>query len=410
VHDLIVYFQMPLRSADFTISRDPERPWDIDSEPDYHTGPYFRGWLPDDDSDDLMLHSDDPDATIVVRFQEWDGFFPDGTRVPDDHPFWKDRRAFQRGPVQEGGNLHGVLTLSRVSDGDIAALSALQSPDATAPERDRVAALSSRVQKALARPLSDVVRLLRVVYGQYWLPDIPVLDQDSQMESFFSLFLIRKWGVDDDDWSAMRPFTLPAVAHHERPDPTDFAKEADRLLINLDQLLTEDDWPTVQALASQRLELSPALVMFSRAHQYLDQGDVWNALVTGVIALEYALADAVQRRERLLDRLISLDLAPEEWYRIPPAKVMDAVTADIDAIAESDRALAAAAITTRNNIVHRRLALPSRAPEQTAALLNVVWALFPNPRPKRPSERTAIFRPSLELYWDITDDQDDMPE
>jgi hypothetical protein len=290
--------------------------------------------------------------------------------------------------------LHGWLCLTDVDDEDIAALQACSTttegnghcqPD----DIRRYRALAVRVRDILFDPLDAVLQIIRLRFGQHWVPALPrTVRLTGAPDRFFLLFIPFSWSADEGETELEFDVPLPEPHRWQNRD-----SDSDLL-----QFMSRDDWDELARSAARWNQhdgfvADYAFESFTRARRLRDEGDLRHAYVEAVTALEVAL-NAYRRRtdQPVLKRDDGNDPSLGDNLR----SLLEADDRLARFAAQLDQARGA--IDRRNDIVHEGKTVAPYAVEELDALLDVVRGLL-DPPPKVPSAATALLRSSAWLTF-----------
>jgi hypothetical protein len=116
----------------------------------------------------------------------------------------------------------------------------------------------------------------------------------------------------------------------------------------------------------------------------LDQGDIRNALIDGVTALELAMKEFVRRKRQ---NSTDLQEAMKAFWSQSPKTQMVSLAVALGVAPIEDIELAKEAINTRHDLVHEGRDPPENADKQATCLLNIAAAFLSGPHFRFPTAR-----------------------
>jgi hypothetical protein len=334
------------------------------SSPLNHNGPLFHKWLPDGESDAIILDTDDPSAEFKVSFKRF-GFVDESGYIRFEWNVNKiDPTVIPRQAVLEGGFMVGWLSLE-MSDEEVDALRASQTGYPS------MEALAKRIIKLIYLPLGKLITLLRTHYGQYWLRELSKWDSRNQSLGSYCAGLGVRWSVDGGkSWSTFIPnerIAFGAKWNIVIPRDETFKRE----------LLTRDDW---FALADEvNSDYYPALapLLISRAYQLCDEGHLRQSFIEGVTALEVALDEHIKQKRAAYAAIAGYVM---QFQALPlPAKVATVATLS-GTVSSNDVEATIAAYKIRNDIVHDGMNPSEDDESKLLALLRTAASLIGGPK------------------------------
>jgi hypothetical protein len=295
------------------------------AEADRIKGPRFHRWLPDGERDALHLQTEEPTATLRAWFRRLGKMDRSLIQFAQESTF--DPSVISRQGVLDAGPLYGQLDLE-IADEEISSLRTRSS------EGERVA---KRLLRLIEPPVSRLISILRVQYGQYWL--MPDLKWDSRTRSLQNAIsgLHLEWrNPETDKWERI-------VVGENALNMT--ASVAGR--VYYDGFVTAQDWRGLESLVNSGREPSAAVVQIGATHEALDQDDYRLALIEGVTACEHCINECIRPKDAVLATAI------QSFWGLPlPAQLVTVVSARGQEIDPKDVASALNTIDLRNKIVH----------------------------------------------------------
>ena len=305
-------------------------------------GPLFHKWLPDGKTDSITLDTDG--STNLQVWFERRGFSGGDNDFIRFHPNRKevDPNKIPRQAVLVGGALFGELTIPNI---DETIIQLIQTPESN--NADYVA-LGKRIIKIIYQPVSKFIELLRIVYGQYWISQIEKWDsRDQSLGSYCSSWQMR-WSSDNgNSWHEFIP--------DERVTRTIIIMEGDEFGDEkFNTLIRHEDWlqlpAQLQKLSDPKINESFAVSdILLQSFQFLDQGNIRQALIEGVIALETVIGEFGRRK---LENDGFLKGKFQSFYTLPLPAQLIAVSAFSESCSKEQLISSLKAIELRNKVVH----------------------------------------------------------
>src|SRR6185437_8791719 len=163
-------------------------------------------------------------------------------------------------------------------------------------------------------PVSRLIHILRTHYGQYWIDELQEWDSRKQsLGSYLSAPIQSKWSLD----SGMRWARLMPTQEEQHIEIRLAAKPG------YGEFLTKDDWQEISRVVASDYEPSFASVILARTHRLLDQGEINQALIEGVTAVEVALSDFM--RAKVAANKLLADKVQSFWNIPLPAQIISVV-------------------------------------------------------------------------------------
>lgn len=297
-------------------------------------GPLFHRWLPNGRADELSVPTADSRNRITAWFERRG--FVDGSFIRYDMDRCEvDESTMRRQARLDAGALRGEAEFAHVTSDELAAIR-----EGRIGSKEYVAA-GKRIVAFLYQPIAALVDLLRVQYGQYWLPEILPWDSRAQSLGSYcsSTFSLRWRETENEDWHKFQPTDLSMTVFAQLPPGRAY-----------EEYLTENDWRRIQSSFSPTSTLPLALRVIARAHQLHDSGHVNESFVQAVtgleLSIEYFVANSALRLSKdvaafanqllTLPLKVQLSILATATSRIPVATIDTAIDA----------------IDLRNKIVH----------------------------------------------------------
>jgi len=328
-------------------------------------GPLFHKWLPDGERDGLDLNVDETDAELRVWFEQ-NGFVEMG-RVKFDYERKElDARIISEHPVLDAGPLIGMLRLSNVPEDVLEAIQDNRAGDSA------YVAFGRRVVQLLTGPLTRFLDVLRTNYGQYWISELKDWNpRDQNLGSFFSLVIQTKWSIDEGvTWGDFLP---------EAPE---FFGAGRGATVNYDELLTRLDWRELQKTLSEGYEPKLGARLLTSTHELIEREDLRGAAIQGMMALQVALNEFMQRKTRM-NKVLGENL--QAFASLPLPARLAAVSTLSGAISAQQVESALKLADMHHKIIREGWEPPATARKELENGLLTVAALLPGPGFKFPS-------------------------
>jgi hypothetical protein len=299
------------------------------------TGAVFTRWLPDGRNDAITVTTRDTRNRLEFWFERR-GYVQDSFVRYDPQRQEVDVAVMRRQGQLDSGPLLGEGYFVHATNAELVALRADQQ-DST-----EYVNLGKRVIDFLSPPLIAFVDRLRIQYGQHWLPELRPWDSRREsLGSYCSSLRLRWRETPDADWRDFRPTPLVVTIR------ASVASDRDE-----GQYLTESDWRTLQSSFDPLSPAPLALRVIARAHELRDTGQISEAIVQGVTAVELAMEYFLTVRLAGKSKAIQETVTSEQFLNLP-LKIRLSVLAIAANLMTPDAIEAAnEAIDVRNTIVH----------------------------------------------------------
>ena len=238
--------------------------------PDLH-GPLFHQWLPDGETDAVVLDQ-------AFEFKAWfvrRGYIRGNFIEFDDSRREVDPDVMSRQAILQAGPLVGKLRVP-ASPNEREAVG-----NGTIGSAEYVA-LGKRVVKTLVPGVQRFLGVLRTKYGQYWLPELSGWDSRRESLGSYCSGLGLKWSLDEGvSWSKFRPTESRTMLDVRMSDFSDY--------------LTETDWRDLQSLDYDEMKSGVGAELLTQANRFRDRGMLKYAFIEAVSALEVAVQEVARR-------------------------------------------------------------------------------------------------------------------
>jgi hypothetical protein len=216
------------------------------------------------------------------------------------------------------------------------------------------------IEAWLYPPVSRLINLLRVYYGQYWIPELAKWDSRDETLGSYCQHLGMTWSADHGDtWTAFVP---------DRPGQIWVVEKTRHL-----QFLTQKDWKTIESTVNAPDELSPAAFALARTHELRARGQIKNAFIEGITTLELALDEHMRRK---LDQRKQLLETAQAFYKLPLKTKTAILVAQANQAVLDNLEFALRAIEIRNDIVHEGKSPPSDSAKVLSGLLCIITEIL----------------------------------
>ena len=297
-------------------------------------GVLFHRWLPNGKKSAIKLPVKDSRDSIEIWFNRR-GYVDKSRFIRFDRKQKKvDPATLKLQGKLDAGQLWGTARFVHISGSEM---------DAIKAERvgsEEYISAAKRVIHFLHPPLRHFINLLRLQYGQYWLPDLNEWDSRKEsLGSYCSTTLWLSWSENEGKtWKNFKPTEPSGNIIIKGLPGRGFA-----------EYLTKKDWKRIKKGFDPHEDIPIALTILGRAHELSDTGHIRESFIQGVTALELAIDNYTKKifkinneTEKLLNHLESM---PLKFKTLIIAKMGKLLSDDI-----LDKALSA--IDMRNAIVH----------------------------------------------------------
>lgn len=358
------------------------RGYDIPSAPK-NNGPLFHRWLPDGENDAIALDIPKSKAQLKLWFERR-GLVEDQFIKYDSKRHEVDPNIMIKQGVLEGGPLTGLLAGCELSEEELVALKEDRKGD---PAYE---ALGKRVINLIYPPVSRLIHIIRRNYGQYWVEELEEWDSREQpLGRYCQSILHAEWSLDNGKtWQPFVPNDPVGSVH---------------ITIELSKkrfmdYISKEDWQCLTSYYEKGYSPPPSANILLRTHELLDQGNLRQAFIEGITALEVALSEFMR------DRLNGRDALQKSLGNFFDLRLQSQLTSVAVALALDlgDIESAIEAITIRNKIVHEGYDPPSSFKDKLQGLMNVTARLISGPNIKFPTINPGnAIRPVED--WESTD-------
>lgn len=323
-------------------------------------GPTFYKWLPDGRADCIEIPTGHERYTLEVWFERR-GYVYEDTIIYDESRREVDPSLMRIQGKLEAGPLMGLLEIKDPPEG---AVNAIRQEDIGSGEYKDFG--KNIIQKCLSPNLRDFLRILRVRYGQYWVPQLPEWDSRSESLGAYcnsKLHLEYKLG-GQEKWKDFLP-TRPS----ETATFTTTTSEEE-----WSKFLTQQDWKEIQELVySETQPSSMSEVYLIKTHKLTDQEKFRRAFISGVTALELACDNLIEEQLEGLNFKNNVKNKFEQGLSLKDQMTILANKKDING---PEIAKAREAVKIRNDIIHEGKSPPKNPEDQLRALIVVVSKLM----------------------------------
>jgi hypothetical protein len=320
----------------------------------YH-GPLFHRWLPNGREDSITLATGTDNAKLEVWFERrW--FVEHGWIRFDYQRQEVDPLIMSQQAILGAGPLLGILEISGLAEDELGPILESKTGD------EAYLRLGKRiVQDWFYPPISRLINVLRVYYGQYWICELAKWDSRKESLGAYCRDVNMRWSVDcRDTWTKF----LPNAASHfivARPIP-------------YQEYPGHEDWTTIESTVNAADEPSLAAFALARTHEFRERGQLRNAFIEGITALELALDERMRRK---LDGRKPLEDAAQAYYNKLSLKTRVAILASqVSQVVLDNLEFALKAIEVRNDIMHEGKSPPSNSADILSGLLRTIAAVL----------------------------------
>lgn len=232
----------------------------------------------------------------------------------------------------DAGPLHGEAVFTGISKEERNAV------EKNLQDTKEYVKLGKRVISFLYPPISNFISLLRIQYGQYWLPEIVAWDsRNLTLGSYCSSTFDLYWSTDKGkSWDRFIP-TRQGFTLHVRVG-RDFTR-----------YLTKEDWVNIKLSFDPDNVPSLAAVTLSKAHEFRGEGHLRQAFIEGVSALELSLGEIFRKKQK---DYLSLSAHAQRFFELPNPVKLTLLGSLTKLVPGKTIEAAIGAIKIRNDIVH----------------------------------------------------------
>jgi hypothetical protein len=336
-------------------------------------GPTFHRWLPRGRQDAIALL--DASETRLRVWLDDTGFINDGLVTFHQRRTEVDRDIVGRQGWVESGNAQAELQM-HVATTEVGSLCSGSIPNPS------VVPIAERVVKTIDAPLSRLVDILRINYGQYWLSRWTGWNPSKQSLGSFCFHLRLRVTSDGKE-------AVPVI-----PDMPQSFGQPRIVAASFQDYMRPDDWAKIQELVRADYSPTTAVRVIALAHHLLEEGNLRHALVEAASAVELAIPEGIHAH--YAGRTIVLQqLGAIANMKLKPQIV--AVAAQARHIGEDLVQSAVEAVDLRNAVVHEGKEIGREAEPLVRALLAFAQALLAT---------VPIKCPTRELFNRVDDDWD----
>lgn len=315
---MLLIFTIRLRNFKFDSFFDPN-------------GPLFHRWIPNGKNDAIDVPVKNKKNRITIWFDRH-GYIDGGWVKYDRSKSEIDPIVMDRQCKLDAGPLHGEAVFSDISKEERAAV------ENNLQDSKEYVKLGKRIVSFLYPPVCNFISILKIQYGQYWIPDLKPWDsRNVTLGSYLTSNFDLHWSTDKGkSWSRFIP-TQQGMTFH--------------VIVGRDftRYLTKKDWQKIKSSFEPDTVPSLAAVTLSKAHEFRGQGHLRQAFIEAVSALELAIAEYFRKQQKDCQ---SLSAYSQRFFELPnPVKLtlLGSLTKIVPAktLEESIEA-----ISLRNYIVH----------------------------------------------------------
>ncbi len=322
-----------------------------DRDESIYYAPIFYNWTPTE-KDYLILYTLEPDTTLRVWF---------------DTDSQVDMSAISDKNIIVVDKLKGKLEINNIAP-DIVSIFETNKTQYIPYEE-----FGKKVIKKMIYPtLSRLFNILRINYGQYWIPQLlPWNSLETGLREYCQM-LEMKWSIDDNTWIDFIPDRRVGASIRFRVAGQHF----------FEQFILKNDWQILPEFINNRYEPTVAATLLSRAHQYGDQGDFRSSFIEGISALELAIREFIQPKIANNNTLLQ---SMNQFWEMPIKSKVIAITTTMGTIPIDDIENTMKAIDIRNKIAHQGFEPPGQSSKTIlSGLFRTISALLSGPKFKFP--------------------------
>lgn len=338
-----------------------------------HAGPLFHRWLPNGETDALTLATNNPNASLIVWFTRRGFVASNGYIMFDYDKCEVDPSIMELQAVLDAGPLIGRVTLADVTEDELNAL------------RENIEGssayinLGKRVVNLIHPPISRLIQILRVTFGQYWLRTLPSWDSRNQsLGSYCTSYLQLMWRPNPEtEWQKFHPTKSEAFLTVTVPSDEFWT-----------QYLLREDYFGLSDVHTSGYTPELAGTILARAHKNRVAGALSYAFVEAATALEIAMSSRVSTAYR---NSTNIKKALQAYFDLPLRTQLISLASFDGDLSPDELELALSAIDIRNKIVHEGY-VPYRTKENHKALeglFSVITRFLPGPKYKFPQANSG---------------------
>lgn len=346
-------------------------------------GPLFHRWLPDGMKDAIILDTGEPNAVLKVWFERM-GFVNNGFIKFDYVRREVDPEIIPMQAILKAGPLYGLLEIQDISKEELTALLENRAGDEIYVKLGKKV-----VNKLLYPPVAKFISIFHSNYGQYWIQELEKWDSREESLGHYCMYRLNlHWSIDNGKtWSKFKP-------NNPETRPIDFKIDfAPKMIFR--EYPTEEDWQELKKVVQEGYEPPLAATILARANHYLDQGNLRQALIEGVSALDVAIGEFFRQK---LDSDTPLYSYISELRKMSVSARVITIATSLGKVSKRDIEYAVEAINMRNDVVHDGKDPPENAKDALYGLFNIIRELLSGPRCKFPSINPGNAKMSFELW------------
>jgi hypothetical protein len=305
----------------------------LDERRDFHNyfGVRFHRWLPDGENDAITVESEYSGVKVKLWFQRF-GYVERGMIEYNQDRKEVDPTIMIKQGLLESGPLYGKIESFEITDDELQVLEEKRIDDAIYQE------LGKRIAKTLDPILVKFFYVMRIHFGQYWLPEFEKFNSEKESIGHHLRFLFMTWSKDEGKtWEELKPDNDRPVVSVYISSPKSFIT-----------LMTETDWKNLQVILGIEYKSSLAAITLARTHQYLEEKDARRAIIEGSTALELAIEEFVKTK---LDDNATLNANIQGFWNLPIGARFTSIAITLE-MSKIDIENTLTAIKWRNKIVH----------------------------------------------------------
>jgi hypothetical protein len=366
-------------------------------------GPAFHRWLPDGEQDSIYLNTYDKEIELKVWFKRYG--YSDETKPGITFSLEKndvDPLLIGRNGLLYSGPLFGEvkIDLKKLNKEEVEFLQQI----CNCKDQLNIARNSLPLYKKIGRkvitfihqPTERFIDVIRTVYGQYWIPPFPVLDENKENVGNYCQLLNMTWKLTGDSfWKKFSPEIPTIILKGHRSADRDFK-----------HLLDKNDWWNLTGKLDTPISFAAKILIEAR-HQYEINHNPSYGFVLGVSGLELSVEEIISYKHKKKEKewITQLNYRAKQKYGIvfndlslgKKVKVLGFLVPHLSNWTKpcSD------AVYLRNSIVHDGKTIKNidQYEDLFHGLINFSGRLLPNPFLKYPLKlgNTVVLK---ESNWD----------
>ncbi|WP_113922489.1 hypothetical protein [Cognataquiflexum aquatile] len=352
--------------------------------PNQIKGPGFHRFLPNGRYDRIECKLSKLNGKISFWFEQRGVLYENFIRY-DPEKKLKEKQVISRQGILDGGELFGELELLNLSENVYAALS-----NNSFGNHDYIS-LGKKVVNEITEHSILFINILRNVFKQYWISELEVWDSQSKsLGAYCKWNLSLKFSLNNGrTWSEF----IPDAEKH-------ILKFDSQISFNYSGFISKSDWLLIKKLFLAGYETSIASVFISKAHETCQNGDLKNAFIGAVTALEIALEQKIKKNPNLSKIVLE---SIQSFKSLPLKSQFGIFALELKSLESSEIETSIQAINIRNKVVHDGYVPLKSETLILYSLLTSISKIIGEPVTKFPSNKGQNAIQSID-NWEKKDD------